>query len=42
MSRHDIHAFIDFDDSISGDPLDDHCLLARFHDATFLKAVMAG
>jgi len=38
----EVLAFIDFDDSISGDPLDDLSLLACFHDATFLKAVMAG
>ena len=38
----EILAFIDFDDSISGDPLDDLSLLACFHDAAFLKAVLAG
>ena len=38
----EILAFIDFDDSISGDPLDDPSLLACFHDAAFLKAVLAG
>lgn len=39
---HEILAFIDFDDSISGDPLDDLSLLACFHDTAFLKAALAG
>ena len=39
---HKILAFIDFDDSISGDPLDDLSLLACFHDTAFLKAALAG
>ena len=39
---HEILAFVDFDDSISGDPLDDLSLLACFHDTAFLKAALAG
>ena len=39
---HEILAFIDFDDAISGDPLDDLALLACFHDAAFLAAALAG
>jgi len=35
-------AFIDFDDAISGDPLDDLSLLACFHDAPFLERALAG
>lgn len=38
----DIAAFIDFDDAISGDPLDDLSLLACFHDAAFLQQAFAG
>jgi fructosamine-3-kinase len=38
----DIAAFIDFDDSISGDPMDDLSLLACFHDAAFLSRAFAG
>jgi aminoglycoside phosphotransferase (APT) family kinase protein len=38
----EILAFIDFDDCISGDPLDDLSLLACFHDAAFLEAALAG
>jgi aminoglycoside phosphotransferase (APT) family kinase protein len=38
----EILAFIDFDDCISGDPLDDLALLACFHDAAFLEAALAG
>jgi aminoglycoside phosphotransferase (APT) family kinase protein len=38
----EILAFIDFDDSVSGDPLDDLSLLACFHDAAFLQAAIAG
>jgi aminoglycoside phosphotransferase (APT) family kinase protein len=39
---HEILAYIDFDDAISGDPLDDLALLACFHDAAFLEAALAG
>ncbi len=35
-------AVIDFDDAISGDPLDDLSLLACFHDAAFLEQAFAG
>ncbi|MBL9160386.1 MAG: aminoglycoside phosphotransferase family protein [Verrucomicrobiales bacterium] len=35
-------AFIDFDDAISGDPMDDLSLLACFHDRVFLKHAFAG
>lgn len=37
-----IDAFIDFDDAISGDPMDDLSLLACFHDAAFVRAALAG
>jgi fructosamine-3-kinase len=37
-----IAAFIDFDDAISGDPLDDLALLACFHDSAFLARAVAG
>ncbi len=37
-----IAAFIDFDDSISGDPVDDLSLLACFHDAAFLQGALEG
>jgi fructosamine-3-kinase len=37
-----IAAFIDFDDAVSGDPMDDLSLLACFHDATFLEQAFAG
>jgi fructosamine-3-kinase len=37
-----IAAFIDFDDAISGDPMDDLSLLACFHDAAFLRNAFAG
>ncbi len=37
-----IAAFIDFDDAISGDPLDDLSLLACFHDAAFLRQAFVG
>jgi fructosamine-3-kinase len=37
-----IAAFIDFDDAISGDPVDDLSLLACFHDASFLVRALAG
>lgn len=42
VSAGHIAAFIDFDDAISGDPLDDLSLLACFHDAAFLRAAFAG
>ena len=35
-------AFIDFDDSISGDPMDDLSLLACFHDGAFVERAVAG
>jgi fructosamine-3-kinase len=34
--------FIDFDDSIAGDPMDDLSLLACFHDAAFLRRAFEG
>lgn len=37
-----IAAFIDFDDAISGDPMDDLSLLACFHDAKFLQRAFEG
>lgn len=37
-----IVAFIDFDDAISGDPMDDLSLLACFHDAAFLRRAFEG
>ena len=37
-----ITSFIDFDDSISGDPMDDLSLLACFHDAAFLGRAFEG
>ncbi len=37
-----IAAFIDFDDSISGDPMDDLSLLACFHGEDFLKRAFEG
>lgn len=37
-----ISAFIDFDDAISGDPMDDLSLLACFHDAAFLTRAFEG
>lgn len=37
-----IAAFIDFDDSICGDPMDDLSLLACFHDAAFLARALEG
>lgn len=37
-----IAAFIDFDDAISGDPMDDLSLLACFHDAALVRAAFAG
>jgi fructosamine-3-kinase len=37
-----VAAVIDFDDAISGDPLDDLSLLACFHDRAFLEQAFAG
>ena len=37
-----ISAFIDFDDCIAGDPMDDLSLLACFHDAAFLQRAVEG
>jgi len=37
-----ICAFIDFDDSIAGDPMDDLSLLACFHDSAFLQRAFEG
>lgn len=37
-----IAAFIDFDDAISGDPMDDLSLLACFHDHSFLRRAFEG
>jgi len=37
-----IAAFIDFDDSISGDEMDDLSLLACFHDAAFIGRAIEG
>ncbi len=37
-----IAAFIDFDDVISGDPMDDFSLLACFHDGNFLAHALEG
>jgi fructosamine-3-kinase len=37
-----VASFIDFDDAISGDPMDDLSLLACFHDAAFLAQAFAG
>lgn len=37
-----IEAFIDFDDVISGDAMDDLSLLGCFHDATFVRAALEG
>lgn len=41
-TRDQITAFIDFDDAISGDPMDDLSLLACFHDAAFLQRAFEG
>ncbi|WP_395743945.1 phosphotransferase [Prosthecobacter sp.] len=41
-SETEITAFIDFDDAISGDPMDDLSLLACFHDDTFLRHAFEG
>jgi fructosamine-3-kinase len=37
-----IASFIDFDDAVSGDPMDDLSLLACFHDASFLESAFTG
>jgi fructosamine-3-kinase len=37
-----VAAFIDFDDAISGDSMDDLSLLGCFHDAAFLERAFAG
>ncbi len=37
-----VAAFIDFDDAISGDAMDDLSLLACFHDRAFLERAFAG
>jgi hypothetical protein len=41
-TRDQIAAFIDFDDSIAGDSMDDLSLLACFHDAAFLRRAFEG
>jgi fructosamine-3-kinase len=41
-TRDQIAAFIDFDDTISGDSMDDLSLLACFHDAAFLSRAFDG
>ena len=41
-TRDAIAAFIDFDDAISGDQMDDLSLLACFHDAAFLQRAFEG
>lgn len=41
-SESEVKAFIDFDDAISGDPMDDLSLLACFHDASFLQSAVEG
>lgn len=41
-SRDRITAFIDFDDAISGDAMDDLSLLGCFHDRAFLERVFSG
>ncbi|MFN0077207.1 MAG: phosphotransferase [Prosthecobacter sp.] len=41
-TRDQIAAFIDFDDAISGDPMDDLSLLGCFHDAAFLQRAFEG
>lgn len=38
----EIAAFIDFDDAVGGDPLDDLSLLGCFHDGAFLRQAVAG
>lgn len=41
-STTEIAAFIDWDDTISGDPMDDLSLLGCFHDGAVLAAALAG
>ncbi len=41
-TEREIDDFIDFDDSIAGDPMDDLSLLACFHDAAFLRRAFEG
>jgi len=41
-TEREIYDFIDFDDSIAGDSMDDLSLLACFHDAMFLKRAFEG
>jgi fructosamine-3-kinase len=41
-SESEIAAFIDFDDAIGGDPMDDLSLLGCFHDAGFLVRALEG
>lgn len=41
-SETEIAAFIDFDDTVSGDPMDDLSLLACFHDGAFVTRAFAG
>jgi aminoglycoside phosphotransferase (APT) family kinase protein len=41
-SKDEIRAFIDWDDSISGDPTDDLSLLACFHNWEFMESVLNG
>ncbi|MGV8135265.1 MAG: phosphotransferase family protein [Mangrovibacterium sp.] len=41
-SKDKINAFIDWDDSICGDPTDDLSLLACFHDWKFMVSVLQG
>jgi fructosamine-3-kinase len=41
-TEREIYDFIDFDDSIAGDPMDDLSLLACFHDAAFLRRAFDG
>jgi len=41
-SENQIAAFIDFDDAISGDPMDDLSLLGCLHDAAFLTRALEG
>lgn len=41
-SESHIAAFIDFDDAISGDPMDDLSLLGCFHDAAFVQRTFEG
>lgn len=38
----EVKAFIDFDDAISGDPMDDLSLLGCFHDGIFLQKAFEG